>query len=99
MSWLKRRHSELHEKIRAAAPSLNDRIQAFVAAVPAARKLSSIAVQLSPVKTHLERLRLYLDRLERDLAAHDRTQALADCAELAELARRLWSTLARPGNG
>jgi len=56
-------------------------------------------VQLSPVKTHLERLRLYVDRLERDLAAHDRTQALADCAELAELARRLWSTLTRPGNG
>jgi hypothetical protein len=36
MSWLARRHPELPAKILAAVPSLDDRIQAFVAAAPAA---------------------------------------------------------------
>jgi hypothetical protein len=52
-----------------------------------------------PLKVSLERLRLYLDRLERDIAAGKRAQALADCAELAEVARRLWSKLSRFSNG
>ena len=47
----------------------------------------------SSVKTSLARLHVYLERLERDLAAGERTQALSDCAEIAEISRRLWSQL------
>src|SRR5262245_54202146 len=36
MSWLERRHPDLHRKIVESAPSLDDRIQAFVAAAPPA---------------------------------------------------------------
>jgi len=35
MAWLARRHSELHDKILAAASKLEDRIEAFIAAAPA----------------------------------------------------------------
>jgi hypothetical protein len=45
-------------------------------------------------QTSLARLRRYLERLERDVASGDRSQALADCAELSEIARRLWDTIA-----
>ena len=48
----------------------------------------------SKVQVSLGRLRLYLQRLERDLAAGDRKQALSDCAEISEIARRLWDTIA-----
>jgi len=46
------------------------------------------------VITALERIDLYLDRVRRDLDAGDRSQALSDCAELTEIARRLWAYLA-----
>jgi hypothetical protein len=46
------------------------------------------------ISLSLQRLWLYLERLERDLAAGDRVTALANCAELAEIGRRLWTTLA-----
>ena len=36
MAWLARGHPELHDKITAAVPSLDDRIQAFIVAAPAA---------------------------------------------------------------
>ena len=49
----------------------------------------------SPVKTFLERPRLYLERLERDIAAGERTLAMADAAELGEIAKRLWVQLER----
>jgi hypothetical protein len=48
----------------------------------------------SQIQTSLQRLRLYLERVERDLAAGDRNRALANVAELAEIARRLWNSLA-----
>jgi hypothetical protein len=46
------------------------------------------------IQVSLGRIRLYLERLERDLAAGDRSQALADRAEISEIARRLWDALA-----
>ena len=46
------------------------------------------------VITFLERIDLYLGRVRRDLETGDRSQALADCAELSEIARRLWVYLA-----
>jgi hypothetical protein len=46
------------------------------------------------VTTVLERIDLYLGRVRRDLEAGNRAQALADCAELSEIARRLWGYLA-----
>jgi hypothetical protein len=46
------------------------------------------------IQVSLGRLGLYLQRLERDLVAGDRTQALADCAELSEISRRLWDVIA-----
>ena len=46
------------------------------------------------VKTSLERIDLYLTRIRRDLETGDRSQALSDCAELPEIARRLWVYLA-----
>jgi hypothetical protein len=46
------------------------------------------------VRTALERVDLYLERVRHDLAEGDRGQALADCAELTEIARRLWVYLA-----
>ena len=44
--------------------------------------------------TALQRLDAYLVRVRRDLEQGDRSQALADCAELTEVARRLWAYLA-----
>jgi hypothetical protein len=46
------------------------------------------------IATSLQRLDLYLDRVWRDLESGDRSQALSDCAELSEIARRLWCYLA-----
>jgi hypothetical protein len=46
------------------------------------------------VRTSLSRLDLYLDRIRRNLEEGDREQALTDCAELTEIARRLWVYLA-----
>jgi hypothetical protein len=46
------------------------------------------------VTTSLERVDLYLDRVRRALETGDRSQALSDCAELTEIARRLWAYLA-----
>jgi hypothetical protein len=46
------------------------------------------------VQTALARIDLYLVRVRRDLETGDRDQALADCAELSEIARRLWAYLA-----
>jgi hypothetical protein len=46
------------------------------------------------VRTSLERIDLYLTRIRRDLETGDRSQALSDCAELTEIARRLWAYLA-----
>ena len=46
------------------------------------------------VTASLERIDLYLRRVRRDLESGDRAQALADCAELSEIARRLWVYLA-----
>ena len=46
------------------------------------------------VRTSLERIDLYLERVRHDLAEGDRGQAMADCAELTEIARRLWCFLA-----
>jgi hypothetical protein len=43
----------------------------------------------------LDRLRIYLIRVRIALNAGNRTQALADLAELAEIARRLWDRLAK----
>jgi len=37
---------------------------------------------------------MYLERVERDLANGDRGRALANLAELGEISRRLWNTLA-----
>jgi len=42
------------------------------------------------VRTSLERIDLYLERVRHDLEEDDRAQALADVAELTEIARRLW---------
>jgi hypothetical protein len=44
--------------------------------------------------TALQRIDLYLERVRHDLATSDRSQALRDCAELTEIARRLWVFLA-----
>jgi len=41
----------------------------------------------------LQRLDLYLERVRHNLAEGDRAQAMADCAELTEIARRLWCYL------
>ena len=46
-------------------------------------------VMNNQIQVSLGRIRLYLERLERDVAEVDRSQALADCAELSEIARRL----------
>jgi hypothetical protein len=46
------------------------------------------------VRRSLERLDAYLSRIRRDLEEGDRSQALSDCAELSEVARRLWVYLA-----
>jgi hypothetical protein len=46
------------------------------------------------VATSLARIDLYLDRVRRDLESGDRSQALADCAELTEICRRFWCYLA-----
>jgi hypothetical protein len=46
------------------------------------------------VTTSLDRIDLYLSRIRRALADGDRSQALSDCAELTEIARRLWAYLA-----
>jgi hypothetical protein len=46
-------------------------------------------------KQSLDRLALYLARVRIALNAGNRTQALADLAELAEIARRLWDRLAK----
>jgi hypothetical protein len=46
------------------------------------------------VRTSLERIDLYLGRIRRNLEEGDRSQALSDCAELTEIARRLWVYLA-----
>jgi len=46
------------------------------------------------VRTSLERIDLYLERVRHDLEEGDRAQALADVAELTEIARRLWVYLA-----
>jgi hypothetical protein len=48
----------------------------------------------SKVQVSLGRIRLYLGRLERDVSEGDRNQALANCAEISEVARRLWDTIA-----
>ena len=45
------------------------------------------------IQTSLRLLRLYMQRVERDLASGDRNQALANLAELNEIARRLWTNL------
>jgi hypothetical protein len=47
------------------------------------------------ITVSLNRLKLYLERVERDLGNGDRNQALANVAELAEIARRLWDNLAQ----
>jgi hypothetical protein len=49
------------------------------------------------LKTSLERLTLYVERVRRDLAGADRPSALANLAEVAEIARRLWNRLAQDG--
>jgi hypothetical protein len=41
-------------------------------------------------QTHLSRLDLYLSRVKAGMARGDYIQALADCAELAEISRRCW---------
>jgi hypothetical protein len=46
------------------------------------------------VRTSLERIDEYRRRVERDLESGDRSQAMSDCAELSEVARRLWAYLA-----
>jgi hypothetical protein len=48
----------------------------------------------SRIQNSLQRLRTYLERVERDLATGDRHQALANLAELSEIARRLYNSLA-----
>jgi len=48
------------------------------------------------VKLAVQRLHVYLARIERDLDAGDRPQALANLAELGEIARRLWHSLQPP---
>ena len=45
------------------------------------------------VRTSLERIDLYLERVRHDLEEGDRAQALAEVAELTEIARRLWCYL------
>jgi hypothetical protein len=45
-------------------------------------------------KMAIARLELYLGRVRRDLESGNRSQALSDCAELSEIARRLWVYLA-----
>jgi len=44
-------------------------------------------------KIALGRLDIYLDRTKKALRKGDRYQAAADCAELGEIARRLWKRL------
>jgi hypothetical protein len=46
------------------------------------------------VTVSLERIDLYFTRIRHALESGDRSQALADCAELTESARRLWAYLA-----
>ena len=46
------------------------------------------------VTTSLERIDLYLGRVRSALAQGECSQALSDCAELTEIARRLWAYLA-----
>ena len=46
------------------------------------------------IQRSLARIDLYLARVRRDLETGDRSQALSDCAELSEIARRLWAYLA-----
>jgi hypothetical protein len=36
MAWLRQRHKELHDKIKAAAPTLDDRIQTYIDTAPPA---------------------------------------------------------------
>jgi hypothetical protein len=48
----------------------------------------------SKVQVSLGRIRLYLERLERDVSEGDRNQALANCAEISEISRRLWNVIA-----
>jgi hypothetical protein len=43
-----------------------------------------------PTQTFLDRISLYLARTKADLEQGDYSQALADCAELSEIARRFW---------
>jgi hypothetical protein len=43
----------------------------------------------------LERIALYLERVRDNLERGDRSQALADLAELGEISRRLWNRLER----
>jgi hypothetical protein len=43
----------------------------------------------------LERIALYLKRVRDNLERGDRSQALADLAELSEISRRLWNRLQR----
>ena len=44
----------------------------------------------SQTQTFVDRISLYLARVERDIDQGDYVQALADCAELSEISRRLW---------
>ena len=46
------------------------------------------------IETALLRIDAYLVRVRLDLEQGDRAQALSDCAELSEIARRLWAYLA-----
>jgi hypothetical protein len=46
-----------------------------------------------------DRLKAYLDRIRDDLRAGDPVQAMADTAELAEIARRLHDDFAAVANG
>jgi hypothetical protein len=50
----------------------------------------NLKIQASP-----RRLRMSLERVERDLASGDQNQAMANVAELSEIARRLWNNLAK----
>ena len=46
------------------------------------------------IQVSIQRLHTYVKRIERDLASGDRSSALANLAELNEIARRLWNNLA-----
>jgi hypothetical protein len=63
-----------------------------------ARMQGSIESSIDRIRVSIDRLRRYLERLERDVAEGDRIQALADCAELAGIARRLWDIIATDGS-